>query len=254
MTFEVPGARVLTSFTLSQPAAMARMSYAQDLQQGDHSPFAPIPPLNGEGFTIDVNKMTVVTPDMVALKRDVIGISDAYIWPARTFTLVLNSGEERRISGATEVDFLSAADLDLKNPQSIYRWVAGKKRTTYVPSTNFKRTLGFYCLPKNTSEEMAKNQTIRLEGFPDIGRMGIDRGSLVNRVAFHSQSAVFLPLVYRENELGMMAFTYTTPFIFGNPADGGLLDLNHLTYLHTLAEMTAFTIAKFQQSRQKSSN
>ena len=241
MAFEVPGGRVSTSFPLMQTAALSRAVYADQLARSRDVAAPALPALNAKGLIADTAKITS-SPDMRWVKRNAIGISDAYIWPSRTFTVIVGEKGAPKITGQAEVDSLGTADLDLKNPKSLFNYVALRKQTTYLASTTRTREKALYCLNPQTTANVA-GLTLQPEGIS----AAIDISSIFTRVAMHSKSMVLLPLIAEERVYGIMIFTYSRESLF-YPAGQGMLGWENIACLKRLADATAVTMMNLHKA------
>lgn len=235
---------VKSTFTLSQQKEFSRWSHIRN-----ENAFAPLPHFNTPGFTHDLKKMIHHSNDLLDLKRNILSISDDYIWPATTFTMIIKNKERFDVSGLAERQILTREELEIDNPRSFFNYIAKQKRTGYVPKVDFVDCRGFYMLPEDVSIKLEKGQPITMSGIPDINELGIEYSSLAKMISKHSWAMVFTPLFHRNDDFGMMIFTYASAYLFG-PEEGDP-GLDYMRWFHMLSDATSVSLEKMVKLGQK---
>jgi hypothetical protein len=242
---------VKTSFKLSQIKYLSKIEWCLH----GHTFENPIPKFNVNGFNRDLKGLALHSKTLHDLKVNVIGISDEYIFPPATFTLLLKQKDKMIVSGQKERRFLTENDIGMHDPKSFYMYVRATGKSVYIPKVNFSNCHGFYQLPEDVAAKLAKEETVHIEGVKEVTKMGINYVSLDEnkKISEHSWSMMLLPITSSKEDIGMMVFTYRPPFIFDDrDSEGnGILGSEYLIWNKMLAEMTSFTLQKLAKLGQK---
>jgi hypothetical protein len=234
---------VKTSFKLSQTKALSKIEWclhANHLQTAFPTSF------NREGFNKDLKGLVIHSNTLHDLKMNVIGISDEYIFPPATFTLILKNESKMTISGQEERRFLKEEELGLNDPQGFCMYVRATGKSVYIPKVNFSNCHGFYELPEDITAGLAGKGYINMKGVQEVEKTKIEYASLdrLKTISKHSWSMMFTPLINPATDLGMMVFTYRPPFIFNDRDNEGILGLEYFVWNAMLAKMASYTLQK----------
>jgi len=186
-------------------------------------------------FLTDLKSIPKSFDHMQVLEK-AIAITDAYIWPTSTFTLVLNEGGKINVHGQKalsdmtpydEVDdavvpSLSREDLGIDDRNSLYNAV---RSLTYVPRTDFPEGFALYFLEGDILKRVVPQKT-----FP------VDCSSIVSRVSKHSKKMIIFPLrtPYKNFGMAILTFKDALPWegeYFSDPSGGGYGGQGMLEYM-----------------------
>lgn len=234
---------VKTSFKLSQSRNLSKIEWCQHPLEGAIPTSFSI-----SGFNKDLKGLAVHTNNLHDLKLNVIGISDEYIFPPSTFTLLLKKEGGMIVSGQEERRFLTEDELGINDPKSFCMYVRATGKSVYIPKVNFSNCRGFYELPDGVAAKFNGREIVDIEGVKEVAVTGIDYAALDKnkKISEHSWSMMFSPLAGSQGDIGMMVFTYRLPFIF-NDRDregNGVLGYEYMIWNKMLTEMASFTLQK----------
>jgi len=236
---------VKTSFKLSQVKNLSKIEWCLHADPFERS--IPIS-FNNKGFDKDLNGLAIHTKNLQDLKVNVIGISDEYIFPPATFTLLLKQKGRMIVSGQEERRFLTENELGINDPKSFYMYVRATGKSVYIPKVNFSNCHGFYQLSEDVAAKLAREGTVNIEGIKEVTKTGIDYASLDERkkISKHSWSMMLLPIASSKEDLGMMVLTYRPPFIFNDrDSEGnGILGSEYMIWNQMLAKTASFILQK----------
>lgn len=234
----MPSERVNMSFMLSMPMESVRIP--AQLRRGMKPHFLR---------DIDsLHKASYSGSGINQIGANVVGITDAYIYPPKTFTMALLTKDGIILSGTSGVQQLSPQELDPANPKSLFNHVLRGRRSLYFPRIKQTEIDGYYLMQYVYSAMNAIYVSGHHQLVPNAVNASVDVNSVCGEISKHSGSMVMLPMRYKDMYMGMMIFTFEDfkdRMIFGdNETPAAVYSWEHLNWLRLLADSATLALSK----------